>query len=129
MSDASHWHWKFCKECSYDDLLNEALRQFEEAERLRHKLLAKEDEIAALKKLNGFLEQQVKELKKWRTPMTQDEIDKMVKELEDTKRCCDCVYNFNGFCLFHGSITNGWNNCGEFKRKEGDIKISINSGV
>lgn len=62
--------------------------------------------------------------------MTQDEIDKMVKELEETKRCCDCIYNFNGLCLFHGSIiSDGWFNCGEFKRKEGNIKVNITSGV
>lgn len=60
-NDASYWHWKFCKECSYDDLFNEALGLFDEVKRLKHQLLDKDEEILQLKRLNNFFEQQVEE--------------------------------------------------------------------
>lgn len=61
--------------------------------------------------------------------MTQDEIDRIVRELEDIKHCCDCMHNFNGFCAYHGTITDGWNNCREFKRKGSEIHVRASCGA
>lgn len=35
MIDAEHWEWKLCKRMSQDELLNECLEQFSNAQRAK----------------------------------------------------------------------------------------------